>query len=38
MISVNSTVVVSENRVSSELGDEVAIRDFREGTYYGLDR
>lgn len=37
MMSLNSTVVVSEGQVSSELGNEVAILDFREGTYYGLD-
>jgi Coenzyme PQQ synthesis protein D (PqqD) len=34
---MDSTVVVSESQVSSELGEEVAILDLKAGTYYGLD-
>ena len=36
-VSLGSTVVASEEQVSSDLGDEVAILDFKAGMYYGLD-
>jgi hypothetical protein len=36
-VSVNSTVVAAETQVSSDLGEEVAILDFKAGVYYGLD-
>lgn len=36
-VSADSTVVAAEGQVSSDLGDEVAILDFRAGMYYGLD-
>jgi Coenzyme PQQ synthesis protein D (PqqD) len=36
-ISIDSTVVASESQVSSDLGEEVAILDFKAGIYYGLD-
>jgi hypothetical protein len=36
-ISLDFTVVVSGNQVSSELGEEVAILDLKAGMYYGLD-
>lgn len=36
-ISLRSKVVAAEGRVSSEIGDEVAILDLKAGTYYGLD-
>ena len=36
-VSLGSTVVATEGQVSSDLGDEVAILDFRAGMYYGLD-
>jgi hypothetical protein len=37
MISLNSTVVVAEGQVSSDLGGEVAILSLKNGVYYGLD-
>lgn len=37
MVSVDSTVVAAESQVSSDLGEEVAILDFKAGIYYGLD-
>ena len=36
-VSINSSVVVPEGQVSTDLGDEVAILDLKGGTYYGLD-
>jgi hypothetical protein len=36
-VSVDSTVVAAESQVSSDLGEEVAILDFKAGVYYGLD-
>ena len=36
-ISLNSSIVVHEGQVSSDLGGEVAILDLKGGTYYGLD-
>ena len=36
-VSLGSTVVATEGQVSSDLGDEVAILDFKVGMYYGLD-
>jgi hypothetical protein len=36
-ISLDFTVVVSGNQVSSEIGEEVAILDLKAGMYYGLD-
>ncbi len=36
MISIKSTVVASDNQVSSELGDEVVILDLASGVYHGL--
>ena len=36
-ISRSSTVVATEGQVSSDIGDEVAILDFKAGMYYGLD-
>lgn len=37
MVSAGSSVVAAKDPVSSDLGDEVAILDFKSGTYYGLD-
>ena len=37
MVSTTSTVIAAEGQVSSDIGDEVAILDFRAGKYYGLD-
>ena len=37
LISMHSTVVVAKDRVSSDLGGEVAILDLKAGVYYGLD-
>jgi hypothetical protein len=37
VVSLSSAVVVTEGQVSSDIGDEVAILDFRAGMYYGLD-
>jgi hypothetical protein len=36
-VSLGSMVVATEGQVSSDLGDEVAILDFKAGMYYGLD-
>jgi hypothetical protein len=36
-ISLESTVVVAQNLVSSELGGEVVIMDLRSGVYLGLN-
>src|SRR5829696_5209881 len=37
MVSVDSTVVAAESQVSSDLGEEIAILDFKAGIYFGLD-
>lgn len=37
IVSLSSTVVAAEGQVSSDIGDEVAILDFKAGMYYGLD-
>jgi hypothetical protein len=37
MLSLNSTVAVSENQVSSDLGSEIACLNLKSGIYYGLD-
>lgn len=36
-LSLSSTVVVTKDQVSSDLGGEVAILHLKAGTYYGLD-
>lgn len=36
-ISRNSVVVASERVISSDLAGEVAVLDFKSGTYFGLD-
>lgn len=36
-VSADSTIVVSEDQVSSDLGGEVAILNLKAGAYYGLD-
>ena len=36
-VSLDSMIVATEEQVSSDLGDEVAILDFKAGMYYGLD-
>jgi Coenzyme PQQ synthesis protein D (PqqD) len=36
-VSQRSTVVVSRDQVSSDLGGEKAILDLKAGMYYGLD-
>lgn len=36
-VSPGSKVVATEEQVSTDLGDEVAILDFKAGMYYGLD-
>jgi Coenzyme PQQ synthesis protein D (PqqD) len=36
-VSLGSMIVATEEQVSSDLGDEVAILDFKAGMYYGLD-
>lgn len=37
MISLNSTVAVSQNQVSSDLGGEIVCLNLKSGVYYGLD-
>jgi hypothetical protein len=37
MVATAFTLMVSDGQVSSDIGDEVAIIDFRTGMYYGLD-
>ncbi len=37
MLSADSRVVVARDQVSSDLGGETAILNFRTGTYYGLN-
>jgi hypothetical protein len=37
MISISSVVVAAKDQVSSDLGEEVAILDLKNGMYYGLD-
>ena len=37
MISISSVVVAAKDQVSSDLGEEVAILDLKNGVYYGLD-
>ena len=37
MISTSSVVVAAKDQVSSDLGEEVAILDLKNGVYYGLD-
>lgn len=37
VVSLGAMIVASEEQVSSDLGDEVAILDFKAGMYYGLD-
>lgn len=37
MITATSTVVVSQNQVSSELNGEAVILNMQDGVYYGLD-
>jgi len=36
-ISLNTTVVVSKEQASADLGDEAAILNLKDGVYYGLD-
>lgn len=36
-VAKHSTVVASKDQVSSDLGEEIAILDLKEGVYYGLD-
>lgn len=36
-LSADSRVVVARDQVSSDLGGETAILNFRTGTYYGLN-
>ena len=36
-VAVGSSVVAARDPVFSDLGDEVAILDFKSGMYYGLD-
>lgn len=36
-VSAGSRVVVASDPISSDLGDEVAILNFKAGMYYGLD-
>jgi hypothetical protein len=37
-LSLESTVVVSQNQVACGLGDEVVILNLGDGEYYGLNR
>ena len=37
MISISSVVLAVKDQVSSDLGEEVAILDLKNGVYYGLD-
>ncbi|MCL4294765.1 MAG: lasso peptide biosynthesis PqqD family chaperone [Anaerolineae bacterium] len=37
MVSLHSTIVVTKNQISSDLGEEVAILQLKKGMYYGLD-
>jgi hypothetical protein len=37
MISTSSIVVAAKDQVSSDLGEEVAILNLKNGVYYGLD-
>lgn len=37
MVSSGSTVVAAREQVSSDLGSEIAILDFKAETYYGLE-
>lgn len=37
MISTSSVVVAAKDQVSSDLGEEVAILNLKNGVYYGLD-
>ena len=37
MISLKSTVVVSRDLVTADLGEEIAILYLENGVYYGLD-
>ena len=37
-LSGDSTVVVSQDQVSCELGGEAAILNLKAGVYYGLER
>jgi hypothetical protein len=37
VISLGAMIVATEDQVSSDLGDEVAILDLKAGMYYGLD-
>jgi Coenzyme PQQ synthesis protein D (PqqD) len=36
-LSETAEIVVSRDQVSSDLGDEAAILNFKNGVYYGLD-
>lgn len=36
-LSANSTVVLAEDQVSSDLGGEAVILNLKDGRYYGLD-
>src|SRR5664279_5294317 len=36
-ILLNTTVVVSKEQASADLGDEAAILNLKDGVYYGLD-
>jgi hypothetical protein len=36
-LSETAEIVVSKEQVSSDLGDEAAILNLKNGTYYGLD-
>jgi hypothetical protein len=36
-LSVSSSVVMTKDQVSSDLGGEVAILHLKSGTYYGMD-
>ncbi len=37
LLSVGSSVVVTRDQVSTDLGDEVAVLHLKAGMYYGLD-
>jgi hypothetical protein len=37
VVSLCAEIVATEDQVSSDLGDEVAILDLKAGMYYGLD-
>jgi hypothetical protein len=37
MISLKSTIIATQNQVSSDLGEETAILNLKNGMYYTLD-